>query len=155
MMDFPKVLTAMGIASFIAGVGISYLFSIEGVSFAFGLGPVLDLVFITAGIFVLSMGFFGYGAPVVMLLTGLAYGNYVISEPIAGIATVLPMVIALYAGANAGNLIHLDLQGKANLYEHLGGIGRPLAVAVVLAVAVGFLAPGLPALPEIAAAIGL
>ncbi len=154
-MDFPKVLTAMGIASFIAGVGIAYLFSVEGVSFAFGLGPIFDLVFITAGIFVLSMGFFGYGAPLVMLFTGLAYGNYVVSEPVAGIATVLPMVVALYAGAKAGNLIYRDLQGKANLYEHLMEIGKALGIAFVLALVIGFYLPSMPAVSELAAAIGL
>lgn len=133
------------IAFFILGVAISIFLGVEGASFSFGIHPAVDFLALAGGVFVLSIPFFGYLSPLVLLLVGIASKPLFDTNPLAVILLIVPLALAAHAGGLTGRFVHEDMNGKSNLFEHnmqiFKALGAALVVAVVFGIAVDFLPP--------------
>jgi len=133
------------IAFFILGLTGAIFFGFEGASFSLGIHPAVDFLVLAAGVFVLSIPFFGFLSPFVMLAVGLASKPLFDSNPLSAVLLLIPLAFAAYAGVLTGKFIHEDMQGKSNLFDHnleiFKAVGTALVVAVVLGVVVDFMPP--------------
>ncbi len=79
----------------------------------------------TVAPFVSAMLFFGYFSFVPSFFFGQAIGKLMQTNPQAASQVILPVFIALFAGAYLGLELHADLQGKSNT-------NKPVRVALLL-----------------------
>ncbi len=112
--------------SLVVGISLEPMMSIH---------PVIDSLFLTLTVFVFSMLFFGYAAPIIMFAVGMMQGA-IFAQDQLNFLLAAPVLLASYAGVLAGIYLRRDMQGKDNFFDHKKPIMIYITAASVLSVAI-------------------
>lgn len=103
----------------------------------------VELSIITLGVFFLSSFFWGRASFVLLLFTGLWLGGLFPKHPAYVALAGIPLLVALSGGTRMGENAQLDISGRGNLFEGKIEYIEAAVLAALLAVAIGFLTPGI------------
>jgi len=130
------ILIILNIALFLGGV---VLFgALDLTPFSFNIHASIDLIVLTISFFVLSIMFSGLLSPLLFLYYGALSSSLVATNPLGVLLTVVPLMIAAYAGSIAGHFASKDLHEKGNLFEQKKLLLVLFFSSLVFAVIVGF-----------------
>ena len=107
--------------------------------------PIIELTLITLGIFFLSATFFGRIGFVTFFFAGAVIGSSLPQNHGYVLLALLPMFVALFGGSLMGKTASQDMAGKKNFFDQKIDFIAYLAIAIILALAVGFAYDYLPA----------
>lgn len=111
-------------------------FSLIGLS----ANPALNLVLLTASVFIFSLLFFGSAAPLILFFVGIMQGKAFLIAPLETFAGAVPLFIAAYAALVAGRYLYADFRGTGNFFAHKREMVALFGISLVAAVIIG-LAP--------------
>ena len=136
-----KKLVALTIAALIVAFAATYaLEAFAGVKISFNppyyyaSGDAFGVVNAFAFAFVFSLLFFGYGAPIAMLIEGIKYGSFLANGSAGAIdaAFALPALLAGLAGVALGQGALREWRGTGSFFEDWGAATRFFAAGAVL-----------------------
>ncbi|MBI2598429.1 MAG: hypothetical protein HYW50_04495 [Candidatus Diapherotrites archaeon] len=133
------ILTILNIVFFFLGISGALAFNqnIEPLSFNFH--PALDLIVISVSFFALSMLFSGLLSPPIFLYYGFINSSHLYSNPVGLTLSVIPLLVASYAGSITGQYTAADQEEKENLFSFKKEILVIFFAGILLAIVVGFL----------------
>jgi len=129
-----KILYLIVACCWLAGIAVSLVLGIS-LEPMMSVHPVIDSLFLTLTVFVFSMLFFGYVAPIIMFAVGMMQGATFAQNQL-NFLLAAPVLLASYVGVLAGIYLRRDMQGKDNFFDHKKPIMIYVVVASVLSVAI-------------------
>ena len=99
--------------------------------------PALNLILLTASVFIFSLLFFGSSAPLILFFVGIMQGKAFLGAPVETIAGAIPLFIAAYAALVAGRYLYADFKGTGNFFAHKREMIALFGAAIVVAVVMG------------------
>ncbi|MBI2530439.1 MAG: hypothetical protein HYW05_04835 [Candidatus Diapherotrites archaeon] len=99
--------------------------------------PALNLLLLTASVFIFSLLFFGSSAPLILFFVGIMQGKAFLGAPVETIAGAIPLFIAAYAALVAGRYLYADFRGTGNFFAHKREMVALFGVSLVAAVIIG------------------
>ena len=99
--------------------------------------PALNLLLLTASVFIFSLLFFGSSAPLILFFVGIMQGKAFLGAPLEVIAGAIPLFIAAYAALVAGRYLYADFRGTGNFFAHKREMVALFGISLVAAAVVG------------------
>ncbi len=135
-----QALFVLSVLAFIAAFGAAYGAPSLGVRlqfsppYAFASNDALGIINAFAFSFLASLFFFGYGAPIAMLVEGAKYGSFFVSGAIAplDVAFAVPSLFACFAGIALGQGALREWRGTGSFFEEWRSGALFFAAGVVL-----------------------
>lgn len=129
-----KILYLTVVCCWFAGIAISLVLRITIEPLA-EINPIMDSLFLTFSVFIFTMLFFGYAAPLIMLAVGMMQEPFFEKNPMK-IMLAAPILLSAYAGVICGIYLRRDMQGKDNLFDRKKQILIYVGVAIALSIAI-------------------
>lgn len=129
-----KILYLIVACCWLAGIAVSLVIGIS-LEPMMSVHPVVDSLFLTLTVFVFSLLFFGYAAPIIMFAVGMMQGA-IFAQDQLNFLLAAPVLLASYAGVLTGIYLRRDMLGKDNFFDHTKPIIIYVAAASVLSVAI-------------------
>ncbi len=129
------ILGLLNLVFFLAGLAIFFNFGIK--PFFLNIHPVVDLVVLTGGVFILSVLYSGLLTPVVFLYVGIVDSALLLTNPIGVVLSCIPLLFASYAGSITGSFAKEDLDERKNLFEQKKKILLVFGLSLLLAIIFG------------------
>ncbi|MBS3057647.1 MAG: hypothetical protein J4415_03400 [Candidatus Diapherotrites archaeon] len=99
--------------------------------------PALNLLLLTASVFIFSLLFFGSSAPLILFFVGIMQGKAFLGAPLEVIAGAIPLFIAAYAALVAGRYLYADFRGTGNFFAHKREMIALFGISIIAAVVIG------------------
>lgn len=135
-----------GFAVWIVGGLLAYFLPLteKGLEF-YTLSEVFSVALFAIAVFLACMLYFGKLSHLVLLGAGLVSGTAMQGNFFLGLFSVVPFLLAAYAGKLSALYLNDDLHGETNWFAHLNQIGLYLAISIIIAVGLGGLQGFFPA----------
>lgn len=100
--------------------------------------PALELALISLGVFLLSSLYYGNYSYLLLLVCGLYFGSSIAQHPFLSVFAAIPLLYAMAAGSEMGEMAVQDFRGKTNFFELKGRYAANAVWVLGIAVLIGF-----------------